>query len=646
MKKTIFLFILVVFTKNLNAQNTPLKKANKEYENLAYSEAITKYEQAVANGVTSIDLYQNLGNAYFFNGKLKEANKWYAKLFVNEQDKKVENEYYYKYSQTLKAVGDYNKANEYLDQFHALAATDIRGNYYNNTKNYLDIIALNSGRYDVKNMKINSKSSDYGVAFYGDKIIYSSAKDTTGFAVYKTKWTNKAFTDFFVAQNDAAAAISEKFSKNINSKFNEDSPVFTKDLKTIYFTRNNYINGKKGTNDSKEVLLKIYKATLNNGKWDNITALPFNSDQYNVAHPALSNDEKTLYFASDMPGTKGQSDIYKVSILDNGTFGTPTNLAGGINTESRETFPYISANNELYFASDGHPGLGGLDVFVAQLDSNGNPKRIVNVGAPVNTNLDDFNFIIDSNSKKGYLSSNRENGVGNDDIYSLFEKTPLNYDFKHILEGDITDKDTGLKINNSTVVLLDANKNEIARQITDKTALYKFDVTGGKTYYVKAENTNYNANEVIIAIPATDGTTNLPVTLSKLQAEPLTVGSDVLKLLELKNIYFDLDKYQIRKDAALELQKVVVLMKSQPDLKIKVLSHTDSRQTARYNLALSQKRAFSTVNWIVKNGISADRISGIGLGESSLINNCKDGFKCTEQEHEKNRRSEFIILEL
>ncbi|TGD56975.1 OmpA family protein [Flavobacterium humi] len=642
MKKIIYILLVVSLAIEGHSQTKKIEKGDKKYADLAYVDAIATYEKVANKGYKSVDLFQKLGNSYFFNAKLKEANKWYTELFALNE--KVDPEYYYRYSITLKAVENYAKANEYLDKFHQMAAADIRGNQYSNEKNYLDIIAKNSGRYEIKATGINSRMSDYGTSFYGDKILFSTSRDTIGFAKVKTKWTNHSFTNLYVASRNEEGELShpEKFSKTINSKFNEDTPVFTKDLKTVYFTRNNFNKRKTGTDENSVILLKLYKATLADGKWIDIKELPFNSDNYSVAHPALSPDEKTLYFASNMPGTKGQSDLFKVAILENDTYGVPQNLTGTINTEARETFPFITKDNELYFATDGHQGLGGLDIFVTKLDENGMPGQILNIGAPVNGNLDDFAFIIDNTTKKGYFSSNRENGKGFDDIYFFEEKKPLSFEIKQELEGQITDMETKEILSNAPVTLFDANFNETGKAVSDKDGGYHFDVTGGKKYYVRAEKENYNTKEAPVEIPNVTGKTNLPIALEK-KIKEVTVGSDLAKTFDIKIIYFDLDKAVIRKDAAVDLAKIVEVMKENPTMKIDVRSHTDSRQTNEYNQKLSDKRAKATIDWMVKNGISSDRITGKGYGESQLINRCADGVDCSEEEHQLNRRSEFII---
>lgn len=628
-----------------NAQTVKLNKGNKQFEKMAYIDASKTYERVAEKGYKSVDLFQKLGNSYYFNAKLKEANKWYAALFALNE--KLEPEYYYRYSQTLKAVEDYVNANKYLDLFQKMSTNDSRASLYANQKDYKNIIDKNSGRYEVKKTDINSDKSDYGSAYFGDKLIFATSREVSGIVKARSKWTKESFTNLYVADraDDGTLSNPEKFSKSVNSKFHEDTPVFTKDLKTVYFTRNNFIDGKKGKDDKGTTNLKLYRATLINEKWENIKELPFNSDQYSVAHPALSPNEKTLYFASNMSGTKGQSDIFKVEITGDNTYTTPVNLTGNLNTEGRETFPFITSDNELYFASDGHQGLGGLDIFVTKLSENGEPGMILNIGSPVNGPIDDFAFLIDKSSKNGYFSSNREGGKGLDDIYFFKEITPLELDCKQILEGIITNTDTNEISANTKVTLYDENFKKLQEGISDANGNYSFPVECNKKYYVRAENDEYETKEMPILIPLNSGKTNLPIVTNK-KIKEIKIGSDLAKIFDIKLIYFDLDKSNIRKDAALELEKILDVMQQNPTMTLDIRSHTDSRQTAVYNEKLSDRRAKSTMAWLVKNGVSQNRLTAKGFGESQLVNKCADGVECSEEEHQENRRSEFVVLSM
>ncbi len=411
----------------------------------------------------------------------------------------------------------------------------------------------------------------------------------------------------------------------------------------MYFTRNNYLDGKKGKDGNKITLIKLYKATLENEKWTNVTELPFDSDNYSTAHPALSPDGKTLYFVSDMPGTLGQSDLFKVTINEDGTFGTPENLGKSINTEGKETFPFISNENEIYFASDGHPGLGGLDVFMSKISAEGTFSEVQNVGSDINSPKDDFAYLIDTKSRRGFFSSNKDGGQGYDDIYTFLETRKLICE--QSLYGTITDVKTSEILANAKITIYDNQFKVIHTGASDEKGNYNFAVECGKTYNVRAEKLEYTTKEEKITIGATTGKTYLPIAMTK-EICKVALGDDLGKCFGIKMIYFDLDKSNIRVEAALDLEKILDVLNQNPTMKIDIRSHTDSRQTLKYNEALSQRRAKATIDWLVKNGINSNRLIGKGYGETQLVNKCADNVTCSEEEHQLNRRSEFIIIDL
>jgi outer membrane protein OmpA-like peptidoglycan-associated protein/tetratricopeptide (TPR) repeat protein len=648
MKKIIYTTLVFIISLNNYAQKVKEAKANKEYEKYAYVDAIKTYERLFEKGYKSVEMLQNLGNAYYFKADLESAAKWYTELFALTQDLDVE--YYYRYAQSLKGIKDYKKADAMLAKFNEKSGNDSRGQLATNQKDYLAQIKKNSGRYTLENAGINSEQSDYGSAFYKNKVIFASARDTAGFGSRKHAWTGESFTNLYGADIAEQGKLSDakRFGKKLNSKFHESTPVFTKNGKTVYFTRNNFLNGKKGKDADRVTLLKIYKATLDGDEWTEITELPFNSDQYNVAHPALSTDEKTLYFASNMPGTIGQSDIFKVAINNDGTFGTPVNLGKTINTEGRETFPFVAADNELYFASDGHPGLGGLDVFVSEEMSDGTYKSVQNVGEPLNSSKDDFGYLIDAKSRIGYVTSNRDGGQGSDDIYRFQETKKL--ECEQLLAGVVTDQETGAVIANSKVTLEDQNHKYIKDLITDAEGKFDFGMVAcGTKFYLITQRPEYTTKETATITAEETGKTFVPIELEK-EVKKVTVGDDVAKAFGIKIIYFDLDKSFIRPDAAFELSKILDLMNENPTMEIDVRSHTDCRQTAAYNAALSDRRAKSTIAWLVSKGIAKSRLTGKGYGESQLVNDCgcepTNQSDCSEEQHQANRRSEFIITKL
>ncbi|MDI5895449.1 OmpA family protein [Flavobacterium algoritolerans] len=635
--------ILLLFTLYGFSQNKSVVNADKKFDDYSFVDAIATYEKVADKGYKDEKMFQKLGDSYYFIADLVKAQKWYTELFdLNEVQ---ETEYYYRYSQSLKAIGNYAKADKMLEKFITKSYNDQRGKLFANQRNYLEDIKTNSGRYEIADAGVNSEYSDYGSSFYNKNLLFASARDIGGVSKKVFKWNNESFTNLYLSEikSDADMGKPKLFSSSINTKFHESTPVFTNDGNTMYFTRNNYLDGKKQKNARKVTLLKLYKATKVDEKWVNVQELPFNSNEYSVAHPTLSLDEKNLYFASDMPGTNGLSDLFTVTINADGTFGKPQNLGFPINTEARETFPFISQENKLYFASDGHPGLGGLDIFVVNLTVNSEKKTIKNIGAPINSAKDDFAFLIDSKNHKGFFTSNRDGGNGSDDIYKFTElPKPI---CTQILKGKITDQDSGAILSNSKVSLFDEKFNLIKEMTTTADGLYTFDVVCERIYYLRAQNQDYETEEVQVTVAQTSGETIRPVTLQKIK-KIILVGTDLAKTLSIPMLYFDLNKSFIRKDAAFELEKILVVLKEYPTMKIDIRSHTDSRQTNKYNESLSDRRAQATRAWLIANGITTDRLTSKGYGETRLINKCSNNVPCTEEEHQANRRSEFIITSI
>ncbi|WP_298151739.1 OmpA family protein [Flavobacterium sp.] len=638
--KSTLLLLVFLIPFSLFSQKGKMAAADKKYEQYAYIDAIEIYENVAKKGYKSAALFEKLGNAYYFNSEFDKAALWYTELFnLNEE---IEQEYYYRYAQSLKSIGNYTKANEMMEAFSQKSSNDQRARLYAADRGYLEKIQENSGRFNIKNAGLNSEQSDYGGAFFGDELVFTTARDTGGPFVRKMKWSNQAFSNLYAskAKVDGSMAAPEKFTNILNSKFNEASAIFTKDQKTMYFTRNNFTDGKKGRSKDKRTLLKLYRATFDEIEWVDVEELDFNSDEFSCAHPALSTNDRELYFASDMPGGFGQSDIYKIKVYTDGTFGKPVNLGPTINTEGKETFPFISDDNELYFASDGHPGLGGLDVFVAKIKEDGTLEEVKNLGQPLNSKDDDFAFLIDSKSRNGFFSSNRPGGVGSDDIYRFTETRKISCE--QVIEGYVVDEETGDFLGNSQVVLLDAQFNIVKEMYASELGFYSFHVDCDRKYYIRASKLKHETKELAIDVPKAYGKTSVNIPLDK-RLKTYAKGDDVGPKLGIRMIYFDLDRANIRPDAALELEKVLVLLQKNPNLKIDIRSHTDSRQTRKYNQKLSDKRAKATMGWLVKRGISPGRLTAKGYGESQPVNKCVDGIDCTEAEHQQNRRSQFIV---
>ncbi|MDC8004508.1 OmpA family protein [Aureisphaera galaxeae] len=631
--------LLVISVTSISfAQKNRIEKANKEFDKYSYIDAREIYLKVVEDGYASAQVFQKLGDTYYFNSEYGQAAEWYQRS-INEFTSETDAIYYYRAAQALKSLGKYDESDKLMAAYEKVGGDNIIIRNFNEDPNYLKSIAFQAKGYEVEKVSINTDSSDFGPSFYLDKLVFAkSAKANKGEKVFE--WNQLPFLDLYVADMDAEGRLSNvtPLDGEINTKYHESSSVFTKDGRTVYFTRNNFTDGKKGRDKNKTIRLKLYKAIKSGDNyWTNIEELPFNSDDYSVAHPALSVDEKRLYFASDRPGSLGMSDLWYVDINEDGTYGDPINLGPTVNTEARESFPFISENSNLYFSSDGRSGLGGLDIYVTQLDNGGTSGKVTNLGEPANSNQDDFGFIINESARLGYLSSNRDGDRGSlsDDIYRVQEKCEIT------IVGAITNKVTGDAVPGAIVTLLDSNNTALETVTAKENGSYEFKtlVECDTTYLIRANSDGCEYNEEIVETPNVTGKIEVPV---KLECDPCP-PDDLGCRLSLQPIYFDFDRYNIRPDAAIELAKILAAMREYPQLIIHIESHTDSRGNDAYNEALSEKRAQSTLNWLVDNGIDKNRLTAKGYGEYQLQNECSNGVECTEEAHQLNRRSMFLI---
>lgn len=568
-------------------QNRKLKQALENLNDFAFMDAISNYEDLVSKGYSDMDIYRNLGNAHFLNADYEGASLWYGKL-LDGAAQETEPEYMYRYAQSLKSLERYEDSDQWMTRFHEAKAEDGRAKKYIGHRDYLEDIKRKSGNYKIKNLPINSLESDFSPSFYGESmLVFASARDAGLLRERTHLWNKKPFLDFYISKESTknGFGLPTIFSKKLNKKTHESSPAFTNNGKTIYFTRNNSKNGKFMRDDLGVSRLKIYRAQNKEGKWVDIEELPFNSDDYSVAHPSISEDGKKLYFASDMPGTIGGSDIFVVDIHEDQSFGKPMNLGPEVNTEGSETFPFISERGILYFASNGHPGLGGLDIFAVKWDDLQN-ALVVNLGEPINSCNDDFSLIVRESTGIGYFASNRVGGKGSDDIYVFVEVSPISWMDEGIVDIESIQGD-----------------DDIVENMIDQSS----------------------SSEEKLSTPVS--------------------GTDLLVFLDLSPVYFDMDSSEIRNDAIPTLQSIVKYMKAFPGLRVKVLSHTDVHASHAYNQKLSDRRALATVRYLVKHGISSDRLVGEGRGELELVNDCTFPKKCPDRLHQLNRRSEFVILD-
>lgn len=698
--KKLLVIIFVFSIQFINAQDQELVRAKKFFDRTYYAEAITLYKK-LAEEKPSQEVIKNLADSYYYTNDLIKAQLYY-RLLIKSYSNDLSKDYYYRYAQTLKATNAYDDANAVLREYYTKSGKPEDITNFENEVKILENVSAIGKRFEINNLAINTPNSEFGAVKYKDNLVFAGVKLKPGLFDKKYKWDNETYLNIVkvpIQSINSAEAPITYFADELKTGMHESNAVFTKDGKTIYFTRNNSKNGKKKKNDQKISNLQIFKAELVEGKWTNLVSLPFNSPNYSVEHPALSPDEKVLYFASDMPGTLGSFDIYSVNI-NKGAFDTPRNLGPNVNTDKREQFPFVSEDDKLYFSSDGHLGYGSLDVFVSEINGNEYTKAI-NIGLPLNSNSDDFSFNVDSNTKEGYFASNREGGKGSDDIYTFKEtKELIVEDCKQYIAGTITDIITNLVLENATVILQDSDKKALNTITTGADGKFSFTVACESSYTIvafKEQYTNESKSLVIgnVRYATNDGSLALKsldaIKLEEKQnaenkrkqeiiieeenkkkealkfialkeateakkkekvAEILKQEKDVVKdnkdrlIIKTDPIYFDYNMWYIRKESKVVLGRVVALMNKYPGMVIEIGSHTDSRGNAKYNEELSQKRANSTRDFIIQSGINASRVTAKGYGESVPIIKCKTDDSCSEEEHELNRRSEFVINKL
>ena len=494
-----------------------------------------------------------------------------------------------------------------------------------------------AGKYTIKNINVNTKYADFGTTYFGnDSIIFSSP---TKKSLIRNVWkpNEQPYLDLFIGVKGEEGEIigKKKIKGNVNTKFHEAIVTFTKDMKTVYYTgNNNYQNTVK--NDSTGTLrLQLYKAkVMSDGAWTDIEKLPFNNDNYSTGHPALSADGKKLYFVSDRPGSIGGTDIYVVNIKGDGSYSSPKNLGKNVNTKGKEMFPFVTEDNLIYYSSDGHHGSGGLDIFANRMYDN-TISRSLNIGSPINSAKDDFALIMKEG--KGYFSSSRDEGKGDDDIYSFLTNEPLNIDCTQQVTGIVRNKHNQEVLAGAEVKLFDKDGKELETVITDNKGVYTFTVKCNSSYKIVADKDVFHDDNATLITVNDIIDKSLEVSLA---LEPEVIENKI----NIENIYFDLDKSNIRPDAAAELDKLVQIMKDNPELSIEAGSHTDSRETGKYNNRLSSRRARATLRYIVSKGISRKRITAKGFGETQLTNKCSDDVECTDEEHQVNRRTEFVVV--
>lgn len=740
MKKILFIAALLLGFQAFS-QSGKLEKANNLYDKLAYASAAEIYEDLVNSEVDSPSMQSKLAYCYFQMGKINESEKVYGEVIKSGANPTMD---YYYYAQVLKQNGKYKESDKWMKKYHELAKNDSRGIEFIENENYIQKIEKNGNKFTVRNLEINTPDTDFGGYTIHQKSYFISNRADNPHVKSTWSWNNQRFLDLYSVEVTAEKDLvnPKMHTKRVNTRFHEGPLCFTPDGKKVFYTRNNIASGKERKDKKGIQNLKLYIAdVIQDNIWVNEREFEYNSREYSIGHPTVSADGKTLYFVSDMPGGFGGADIYQAAILENNTFGKPENLGKKVNTEGQDMFPWINAENLLFFSSDGHVGLGGLDVFVG-VPSGNKSYKILNVGKPVNSSRDDFAFIMNTDGLNGYFSSNRDGGKGSDDIYAYRLEKPFKVGSS--VKGRVMDKHSQAILPNSTVVLKDDKGNTVATVITNEKGEYEFDLENDKQYTIESAANDYfpltvklapnqespeqvrdlalekdpglmlsclitdkqsgqplegvrvkvidrsDNSEIVSGVTSKPGELVQPLKNNKIgdtlsytiqiekegyisktavfeyviQAPGVVrvnehadlaigvakVGTDLASLIDIKPIYFDLGKYFIRSDAATELDKIVKVMNEYPEMVVELGSHTDCRSSKAFNLKLSDKRAKASAAYIKSRITNPQRIYGKGYGESKLKNGCAcEGAvksSCSEEEHQENRRTEFIIKKM
>ena len=715
--KYLALLVLLFASTALFAQSGKKKLAERYYQEFKFEKAAEIYEDVL--DIDDNDIFA-LKRAAECRKNLAQYDKAEVHLEKLANLSLVRAEDLLLYADILKVQGEYQRALLVYEKYMMMKPNDQYIRKYLQEGNWAESIVRDSSLYTITNSDINSESSDFAPCFVEGKVMFSSARGQGRGKNNIYNWTDQSYLNLFTAevQSDSSLSNVKLADSEANSRFHEGTVAYDEKNSEMFFTRNFFYKGKKVEGSDGRLNLAIYHGKYQSGELGKLKEFPFNDEEFSIGHPTLTADGQTMYFTSDMPDGIGGTDIYMTK--RNGDFWSdPVNLGPEINTPNDEMFPYMDANGVLHFASNGHPGLGGLDLFY--LDAEGEVK---NFGYPVNSSFDDFALITFSNGKGGYFSSNRPGGKGDDDIYHFAVKTSPTIQ----VSGYVIDAETKQEIKNATILLKDEFNDEVLQVVanTDSLGFYSFDVDFDKTYTIIGVKNGYFQQELVLMTNERSGyidgadleltkysyaseghvllaATGEPISgamvslydenrelvaqmptlvdgsyffglegekkyyleadhapfpaqeiVLNTKGRPATVMYSDFRLfmleagtvVRLDNIYYDYNKASLRSESEQELDKLVKILKDNPTMVIELSSHTDARGTDAYNMSLSRRRAQSAVKYLLENGISKSRLQPKGYGESQLLNRCKNGVECTEEEHQLNRRTEFRILKV
>ncbi|MEZ4800342.1 MAG: OmpA family protein [Flavobacteriales bacterium] len=622
-----------------------MKSGKTAYEELKYQEAIKYLEKGLSKKEDNEGRIM-LAESYLKVNDYQNASNNYSKAALspafNDEDRLHQ-------GMALMSVGQYSDARSIFEGIISRDASNTEAQALLQSCKKLDEMREDSLMYQISLVNIPSNDPVYSAVKFKDGLIFTSAA-TKG---DKDPYTNKAFTDLYFTKKENGNWSTPVEVANVNSKHHDAVAAISPNGQLMLFTRSFQLKNALSGNDKNESPTQLYQSRLVDGEWTKPEIIPFCDVKYMYAHPTFSADGSTIYFSSDMPGGKGGMDLYQSKFAE-GSWGLPTNLGSDINTKGDELFPSVRDANTLYFSSDAHNSLGGLDILKTSF-INGAWSIPQHLSYPINTGGDDFSIVYNEDGKSGYLSSDRS---GMDKVYAFEILDP-----KITIEGLVTNKESMLPLTGAKIVLKNLTDGTEQTYFADAEGKFNIDLEPGKDYKMTVEKDGYFSDSEDIS---TKGITSNK-TIKKIVEMPEVVVTDPTAnnggnngnngsngnngtngregVYTVPNIYWDYNKWNIREDAKPYLESLVKLFRDNQNLKFEIQSHCDSRGSFEYNDDLSQKRAKAVVDYLISRGVPRANMISKGYGERQLLNECADDVPCTEEKHQENRRTEFIVTD-